>query len=122
MKEPFDFGSALRRIRKQKGYTQKRLADVLNLSETTISKYESNTASPPFETVCEIAAWFRVPLDYFAPNGAGDAVLLNGLDARQREIITELTAIYIDKKGEGGLSSNQYELLGKIVESFFCKA
>ena len=120
MKEPFDFGAALRHIRKQKGYTQKRLADVLNLSETTISKYESNTASPPFETVCEIAAWFNVPLDYFAGNVSGEAVPMNGLNAGQREIMTELLSIYLEKNGvsEKGLSQKQYELLGKIVESF----
>lgn len=120
MKEPFDFGSTLRRIRKQKGYTQKRLGDMLNLSETTISKYESNTASPPFETVFEIAAWFNVPLDYFSGNFAGDTVAIKGLNKGQREIITELVSIYAEKNESGRkkLSQNQYDLLGKIVESF----
>ncbi len=120
MKEPFDFGSALRRIRKQKGYTQKRLGEILNLSETTISKYESNTASPPFETLCEIAAWFNVPLDYFSGNSAGDTVAIKGLNKEQREMVTELVTIYakINESGGKDLSSDQYELLGKIVESF----
>lgn len=120
MDTPFDFGAALRNLRKQRGYTQKRLADVLNLSETTISKYESNTAVPPFETVCTIAAWFNVSLDSLAGSETPNTLMLNGLSEKQVDIIKELVRLYAEKNDFPGstLSNKQYELLGRIVESF----
>lgn len=119
METPFDFGAALRNLRKQKGYTQKRLAEVLNLSETTISKYESNTAVPPFETVCAIAAWFNVSLDSLAGSGVSNTVVLHGLNENQAEIVRELVKLYAEKNVLSGKSllSQKYELLGRIVES-----
>ena len=124
MENPFDFGTTLRNLRKQKGYTQKRLAEVLNLSETTISKYESNTAVPPFETVCAIAAWFNVSLDSLAGNELLNTVTLNRLSQNQIEIIKELVKLYTEKNDFPGstLSNKQYELLGRIVESFIRKS
>ena len=119
METPFDFGSVLKNIRRQKGYTQKRLAEVLNVSETTISKYESNTAVPPFETVCSIAAWFNVSLDTLAGNEPPHTVSLYGLTDSQTAIIKELVELYNEKNHSvlNSLSSKQYELLGRIVES-----
>lgn len=119
MKPPFDFGAVLRDLRKQKGYTQKRLSEVLNVSETTISKYESNTAVPPFETVRAIAAWFNVSLDSLSGNEPPSTISLYGLNESQIAIIKELVKLYNEKNGSTAnmFSSKQYELLGRIVES-----
>lgn len=119
MNTPFDFGAALRDLRKQKGYTQKRLAEVLNVSETTISKYESNTAVPPFDTVQAIAAWFNVSLDSLAGRENPHTVPLYGLTDSQAAIIKDLVKLFNEKNISAGktLSKEQYELLGRIVES-----
>lgn len=120
METPFDFGAVLKDLRKQKGYTQKRLAEILNVSETTISKYESNTATPPFETVRAIAAWFNISLDSLSGNEAPHTIPLYGLNDNQIEIIEELSKLFNEKNQSTGktLSKKQYELLGKIVECF----
>lgn len=117
MKTPFDFGASLRELRKQKGYTQKRLAEVLNLSETTISKYESNTAVPPFETVMAIAAWFNVSIDTLAGNTSPSTVSLYGLTDKQVEIVRELVRAYGEKNSAIGSAGKKYELIGKVAES-----
>lgn len=117
MNTPFDFGASLRELRKQKGYTQKRLAEVLNLSETTISKYESNTAVPPFETVRAIAAWFNVSVDTLAGNVQPTTVSLYGLTDKQTEIIRELVRAYGEKNSAMGNIGKKYELIGKVAES-----
>ncbi len=119
MKTPFDFGALLRELRKKRGYTQKRLAEVLNVSETTISKYESNTAVPPFETVRAIATWFNVPIDYLAGNELPLAVSLHGLSEAQTEIVKTLVAFYNEKNCSITNTSEdeRYKLLGKIVAS-----
>lgn len=119
MEKPFDFGAVLKNLRKQKGYTQKRLAEVLNVSETTISKYESNTAVPPFETVRAIAAWFNISIDSLAGNEAPHSIPLYGLTESQIEIVKELVRIYNKRNNlsENRLSVKEYELLGRIMES-----
>ena len=48
MNKPYDFGEILKKLRKMKKMTQKQLAEKLNVTVTAISKYESNTAMPPF--------------------------------------------------------------------------
>ena len=119
MAEPFDFGTALRNLRRERGYTQKKLAEVLKLSETTISKYESNTAVPSFETVCEIAAWFHVSLDILAGGVPPETLLLTELDRDQVEIMRALADAFAEKNGlrEKTALSKRYELLGRITSS-----
>ena len=62
MQEPYDFGSILKGLRKKKGYTQKRLATVLGLSPTAVSKYELNESSPPLDTLRTISADMRTTI------------------------------------------------------------
>lgn len=64
MKSPYDFGLLLRRIRKDENMTQQQLANKLNVSVTTISKYESNTATPPMETLEELTQTFASICNY----------------------------------------------------------
>ena len=66
MHEPYDFGIILRDLRKSKGYTQKRLADMLGLSVTAVSKYEINQSSPPLETLRAISNILRLS-KHFVP-------------------------------------------------------
>lgn len=118
MKTPFDFGATLRELRKQKGYTQKRLAEVLNISETTISKYENNIAIPPFETVVAIAAWFSVSLDTLAGNIPPNCISLYGLSEQQAEIIKDLVRVYTKTSRSASKESDgKYELIGRVVKS-----
>ena len=45
----------LRRIRKAKKMTQKRLAELADVTESAISQYESGKKTPSFETALKIA-------------------------------------------------------------------
>ena len=116
MQKPFDFGATLKNLRKQRGYTQKRLAAVLDLSETTISKYESNIAVPPFETIRAIAAWFNVSIDVLAGNEPPNTVSLDGLDQQQIETIQALVKSYSAKNHNISSAQQDYELLGHVAD------
>ena len=59
-------GQNIRKLRKEKNISQSELAKELGMSQRTISSYEQNTAKASFDTMTEIADYFRVPLDYFA--------------------------------------------------------
>lgn len=55
----------LRKLREEKGLTQKELAQALGLnSKSTITNYEQNDRDPDYETLIKIAKYFEVSIDY----------------------------------------------------------
>lgn len=57
-------GNRLKNLRKEKKLLQKELAIELNLSQETISLYESNKREPDYATLQKIADFFNVTTDY----------------------------------------------------------
>lgn len=51
-------------LRKQKGISQDDLATDLNISQSSISNYESGNTTPDTETLKKIADYFQVPVSY----------------------------------------------------------
>lgn len=52
----------IRNARKQAGFTQARLAELLDVNRATISKYENGEISPPVEQLELMAKHFGIPL------------------------------------------------------------
>ena len=57
------FANQLKRLIESNGLTQRLLADKLNTTETTISRYVSGARTPNIETAVELAAVLGVSLD-----------------------------------------------------------
>lgn len=57
-------GERLSELRKDNGLTQKDLAEILGVSENSISLYERNINTPDDELKVKIANYFNVSLDY----------------------------------------------------------
>ena len=52
-----EFGAHLRELRKAKGYTQQQMADMLSISRSTYTYYETGNSEPSFQNLkrlCEI--------------------------------------------------------------------
>lgn len=60
------YGKRIRQARKEKGLTQKQLADKVYIHQNMISAYERGTIVPPFTTVIAIAKVLEVSLDWIA--------------------------------------------------------
>lgn len=58
------FGTILKKLRMQHDLTQKQLADVLGISESTVGMYERGHREPAFEMLEAIADYFNVDMDY----------------------------------------------------------
>lgn len=58
------FSEQLKRLRMEKGITQKELADRLHISRSTIAGYESLGKEPDGEKLCALADFFGVSVDY----------------------------------------------------------
>ena len=54
----------LKEIRKQRGITQLKLAMDLNISQNTISRYETGEREADYTTLIRLADYFNVSLDY----------------------------------------------------------
>ena len=59
-----ELGKALLTLRKEKNMLQKELAIHLHSSVGTISNYENDVHSPDPDTLCEIADFYNVSIDY----------------------------------------------------------
>ena len=106
--------------RKQKKMTQQQLAQKLNVTVTAISKYESNTALPPFETVRTLATIFNVSTDVFYGIEQKETISTYNLSDEQVKIVQELTTAFRNHNisTRKNLSTEQCELLGQIVVEF----
>lgn len=54
----------LKEIRKKRGITQLKLAMDLNISQNTISRYETGEREADYATLIRLADYFNVSLDY----------------------------------------------------------
>ncbi len=64
MKTQEVFSHRLRKLRKERKMSQKELAQALNLSDVSVSRYELGTAQPSIETIQTICNLFGVTSDY----------------------------------------------------------
>lgn len=51
-------------LRKQKGYTQYEVSEILNISRSTLSKYEKGTRIPNLEILTKLENLYNVSCDY----------------------------------------------------------
>jgi len=59
-----EFGEKLTALRKSRELTQEQLAEELNVSRQSVSKWETGQAIPEAETLLELSRAFDVTLDY----------------------------------------------------------
>lgn len=54
----------LRELRKERNVTQQELADDLLITTRTLARYESGEREPRLPMVLDLAAYFKVSIDY----------------------------------------------------------
>lgn len=62
------FGKTLAKLRKERKLTQQELADLLHVTNKTISKWETNTTAPDIDTLKRISQVLKVPVDVLLGN------------------------------------------------------
>ena len=72
-----DFGQTLKKLRIEKGLTQKELAKILDVSKSNISKYEAGSIEPNMSILLYISKYFEVPIDYLLGREDADGHGLN---------------------------------------------
>lgn len=62
-------GEVLRLLRKEKGFNQEHLANLLNIKRQTYSAWERDVSSPDVSTVNQLAELYGVSIDYLLGKG-----------------------------------------------------
>jgi len=57
-------GKRLKKLREEKGLSQIELGKILNIANSTLSMYESNSRQPDYNTLQKLANFFGVTTDY----------------------------------------------------------
>lgn len=57
-------GSRLREVRIEKGFSQLQLAELMDISGSTVAKYETAKILPSLEALVQFAIFFDVSADY----------------------------------------------------------
>ncbi|MCM1160663.1 MAG: helix-turn-helix domain-containing protein [Roseburia sp.] len=88
----------LRILREQFGLSQQKLADLFNLSQQSIYKYENNLAEPDFQTIRQFADYFHTSVDYLldytdnpAPTKALVTIEYTSLELKHLELYRKLS-------------------------------
>ena len=113
----YDLGAFIKTLRKERNITQKKLGEMLGVSEGTISKYEANVSMPPFETMRSLASIFNVSMDTLCGMKHQGTISVHGLSETQAETLKALVNAYRVKNAHSSkqLSQEQFEVLGKIT-------
>ena len=93
-----NFGDILRNLIEEQDFTQKQIANDLNIAPSTIGGYVQNTSEPDFNTLKQLARYFGVSTDYLLDFRAGETVthqedellhIFRALTIEQKEIYLE---------------------------------
>lgn len=87
-----NFSENLRRLRKAKDIKQEALAEAMNVSRQTVSKWENGTAMPDFKKLNALAEYFGVTMDELL-GFSNDKNNNDNLDDYTKEYINELITL-----------------------------
>lgn len=58
-----NFGENLKKARINAGLSQVKVSEILNISQSNISKYEKNELEPNVETIRKMAILYKTPIE-----------------------------------------------------------
>ena len=88
----------LKTIRKSLNFTQKEIAQKLNIAEPTYSHYESGRYEPNIDTLIKLSDFFNCSVDYLIGHQTNNVVYLDTLTPTQKKLF-ELIKKLTDEQG-----------------------
>ncbi len=65
------FAQKLAQARKDAGYTQRQIAEILKIKQPTLAGYETGRAQPDIETIGKLADFYEVSTDWLIGTKGG---------------------------------------------------
>lgn len=106
-----DFGKNLKKIRREKKLTQAQVAEHLNISVSTYTKYETNVNEPDITMLKKISKFLNVSLDFLLGESTNVDTLQNLLSSFSKDQ-QEILDIYmsLNPRNQGKLIER-----GKVI-------
>ena len=108
------FGHKLKTLRKQRGLTQKELAEKLFLSQSSITRFEKDEILPTSETLSKIANYFDVSIDFLLDRPQPPQKKNSNLEKVFEEIKGEKTLLFMKN---GDIDEETAELIKKALKN-----
>lgn len=87
------FAQRLRLMRRERGWTQMQIADLLGIKRSTYAYYETCTSEPDMDTLVRLAALFHTSVDFLVGNADSVAaprmMVFSSKDPDKALILTE---------------------------------
>ena len=105
------FGENLRALRKSRGYSQMKFADIIGTTQAAVSSWEIGIREPEFSVVFDIASKFGVPVSSLIPleeSGRDEDLVQKAVDMlhkNPRMCVTFDKTKYFDEKQMGVVMS-----------------
>lgn len=82
-------GEKLQKLRKENNYTQEELAEILDVSRQSISKWESDGAFPETDKLITLSKIYHCTVDYLLNNDNDNPTTLNHHEElKEKDIVT----------------------------------
>ena len=83
----YGLGDKLKKLRKKHRFTQKEIAEKVNVHPKSMSGYENDNLTPKTETLIQLAVIYNVSLDYLVGIGKESYLYLHEFTDSQRDFI-----------------------------------
>ena len=102
----------IKKLRKEKGFSQQELANRFHVSQQSIHKYENDLATPDFRLLIDMAEFFNTSVDY----------LIGATDVRCRIIEREECMLDEEEqlliKNYRALSTYQRKIVSMVMDGY----
>lgn len=86
------FGIKLKALRQERGITQRRLADIIDVSVAAISSYETGGNYPSIDVLIKLCGYFNVSADYLIGLNDKKQLDMTDLTDEQYKAVTDIIA------------------------------
>ena len=93
-----NFGKKVKLLRKERGLTQKQLADMVGVAVSAISAYEAGNRYPTYSGLVSLARIFHVSTDYLLGIANTRIVDVSGLDENEIDVIVHMVNVLLERK------------------------
>lgn len=93
-----NFGKKVKLLRKERGLTQKQLADMVGVAVSAISAYEAGNRYPTYSGLVSLARIFHVSTDYLLGIANTRIVDVSGLDESEIDVIIHMINVLRERK------------------------
>ncbi len=108
-------GGCLKDLRKEKGLTQEQLAEQFNVSQRTVSRWETGSVIPDIDIIIELSDFYGVDLRSLLNGEKVD----NRISAEMKGTVREAVNYSKQRNGYGRIASLISMILGLMCLGFF---